>query len=102
MIDNIIELELESMAHGGSALGHHGQQVVFVPYTIPGERVQARILRQKGRALFAQGVTLLESSADRIFPACPHVGPAQCRGCQWQHISYDANSCSNKMCWPIN
>lgn len=90
MTDTLIELELESMAHGGGALGHHGQQVVFVPYTIPGERVQVRIVRQKGRALFGQGVTLLESSADRIFPACPHFGPAQCGGCQWQHISYEA------------
>jgi 23S rRNA (uracil1939-C5)-methyltransferase len=88
--NDVIELELESMAHGGSALGHHGQQVVFVPYTIPGERVQARIVHQKGRALFAQGVTLLDSSTDRVFPACPHFGAAQCGACQWQHIQYEA------------
>ncbi|MEZ4669777.1 MAG: RsmD family RNA methyltransferase [Anaerolineae bacterium] len=90
MDDSLFEIKLESMAHGGSALGHHGQQVVFVPYTIPGERVQARVVSQKGRALFAQGVTLLEASADRVFPACPHFGPGQCGACHWQHISYEA------------
>ncbi|MBN8619889.1 MAG: class I SAM-dependent RNA methyltransferase, partial [Anaerolineae bacterium] len=90
MSETIIEVQLETMANGGSALGRSGEQVVFIPYTIPGERVQARVLRQKGRTLFAEGVTLLESSADRVFPACEHFGPARCGGCQWQHIQYEA------------
>ncbi len=90
MDERLIEIELESMAHGGSALGRVDGQVVFVPYTIPGERVQARVVRQKGQALFAEGVTLLESSADRVFPRCPHFGPTKCGQCQWQHIDYPA------------
>jgi 23S rRNA (uracil1939-C5)-methyltransferase len=90
MNDQLIELELETMAYGGSSLGHNGEQVVFVPYTIPGETVQARVVGQKGRSLFAEGVTLLESSADRVFPRCPHFGPHKCGNCQWQHIDYPA------------
>jgi 23S rRNA (uracil1939-C5)-methyltransferase len=89
-MSNLIEVELETMAHGGSALGRWEGQVVFVPYTIPGERVQAHILNSKGRTHFAQGVTLLESSADRVFPACGHFGPGRCGGCQWQHMAYAA------------
>lgn len=84
------DLTLEAMAHGGSALGRLGQQTVFVPYTIPGERVHARAVAQKGRVLFAEGLTLLESSADRVYPACPHFGPGRCGRCQWQHIAYPA------------
>jgi 23S rRNA (uracil1939-C5)-methyltransferase len=84
------DLTLEAMAHGGSALGRLGQQTVFVPYTIPGERVRARAVAQKGRVLFAEGLTLLESSADRVYPACPHFGPGRCGRCHWQHIDYPA------------
>ena len=87
MNDQLIEVELESMAYGGSSLGHAGEQVVIVPYTIPGEKIQARVIGQKGRTLFAEGVTLLESSTDRVFPRCPHFGPNKCGSCQWQQLS---------------
>lgn len=86
----LIDIELEAMAHGGSALGRLNQQVVFVPYTIPGERVRARIIAEKGRSLFAEGITLLDASADRVIPECPHFGPRKCGRCHWQHIDYAA------------
>lgn len=86
----LIELELETMAHGGSALGRVNQRVVFVPYTIPGERVRARVITGKGRSLFAEGVTLLDASTDRVYPSCPHFGPGKCGRCHWQHIDYAA------------
>jgi 23S rRNA (uracil1939-C5)-methyltransferase len=84
------ELELEAMAHGGSALGRHEGRTVFVPYTIPGERIEARLTGAKGRAAFAEGVRLLDASADRVFPRCPHFGPHKCGRCHWQHIAYSA------------
>ncbi len=90
MNDQTIELELNAMAHGGKALGRDGKRTVFVPYTIPGERVLARITQDKGRVAFAEGVRLLEASADRVYPRCPHFGPGRCGLCHWQHIDYDA------------
>lgn len=84
------ELELLAMAHGGSALGRHEGRTIFVPYTIPGERILARITQDKGRIAFAEGVQLLEASADRVFPRCPHFGPGRCGRCHWQHIDYPA------------
>ncbi|MBZ0275585.1 MAG: methyltransferase [Anaerolineae bacterium] len=84
------ELELTAMAHGGRALGKYGKQTIFVSYTIPGERVEARLTEDRGRIAFAEGITLLEASADRVFPRCPHFGPGRCGGCQWQHIDYPA------------
>ncbi|MBK9121970.1 MAG: class I SAM-dependent RNA methyltransferase [Chloroflexi bacterium] len=86
----IITVDLTAMANGGRALGRVDGQVVFVPYTIPGERVEARVVDSRGRALFAEGVTLLDASADRVYPECPHFGPGRCGRCQWQHIQYDA------------
>lgn len=91
MNDHLIEVELESIVYGGSSLGHlEDGQVVLIPYTIPGERVTARVVGQKGRSLFAEGVTLIDSSVDRVFPRCPHFGPGKCGRCQWQHIDYAA------------
>src|SRR5689334_22953272 len=84
------ELELTQMAHGGSALGRHVGRTIFVPYTIPGEKILARITQDKGRFAYAEGVTLLEPSEARIVPQCPHFGPGRCGGCQWQHIDYPA------------
>ncbi len=88
--DAVFELELTQMAHGGSALGRHQGRTIFVPYAIPGERITARIVQDKGRFARAQGVSLLEPSASRVTPRCPHFGPGRCGGCHWQHIDYPA------------
>lgn len=87
---DVFEIELTGMAHGGSALGRHNGRTVFVPYAIPGERVLARTVEMRGRAVFAEGIKLLEASADRVYPACRHFGPGRCGRCQWQHIGYAA------------
>lgn len=84
------ELRLKDMAHGGRALGSYQGRMVFVPYTIPGELVRVRVTQERGRTAFAEGLTLLEASADRVYPRCEHFGPGRCWGCQWQHISYRA------------
>ena len=88
--EETFELELTAMAHGGSALGRHDKQTVFVPYTIPGERVLAQVHEDRGRVAFAEGLKILDVSADRVFPQCPHFGPGRCGRCQWQHIAYEA------------
>ncbi len=88
--DSLFDLELIAMANGGNAMGRHEGRAIFLPYAIPGERVSARIVEERGRVAFAEGVTLLESSLDRVYPACPHFGPGRCGRCQWQHISYEA------------
>lgn len=85
-----IRVTIESMAHGGSGIAKHNKQVIFIPYTIPGEVLDARIIREKGRVAFGQGVTLHDASADRVYPQCTHFGLGKCGRCQWQHIAYDA------------
>jgi len=87
---NDFTLHVSEMANGGYALGRHAGRTVLLPYAIPGEKVQARIVRNEQRVDFAQGVQLLDASADRVYPECPHFGPGRCWGCQWQHISYEA------------
>lgn len=88
--DGLIHLTLNAMAYGGHAIGSHQRRVVFVPYTIPGEQITARITRSERTVDFAEGVTIQAASADRVYPQCPHFGPGRCWGCQWQHIDYPA------------
>lgn len=85
----IIKLELDSIAHGGEAIGRHAGKVIFVPYAIPGERVRVEILEEKERWARSRLLDVMRASPDRVEPPCPHFGPDRCGGCQWQHITYE-------------
>ena len=63
-------------------------RATFVPLAAPGERVRARLEREKGRVAWAELVAIERPSADRVAPACPLFGA--CGGCQWQHVSIEA------------
>lgn len=88
--DDTFEVQLKAMANGGAAIGWHNKRTTFVPYTIPGETVRVRIVDKQRNVDFAHGVELIEASADREFPQCPHFGQGKCWGCQWQHMNYEA------------
>jgi 23S rRNA (uracil1939-C5)-methyltransferase len=82
-----ITLTLTDMANGGAALGRdEDRRVVFVPLTIPGEKVKVTIVEDKKR--FARGrlVEIIDPAPRRVEARCPHFGP--CGGCQFQHIDY--------------
>jgi len=89
---NTFELKIETMAHGGDAIGRHEGRAIFVPYAIPGERVRVEIVKDKGRFARARLVDILEPSPARITPQCPHFGAGACGGCQFQHIDYDVQT----------
>lgn len=85
-----VALDIVDMAAGGRGLGFFRDKAVFVPYTIPGEAIQAEITGERRGALFAAGLRFQALSADRAQPRCPHFGPGGCWSCQWQHIEYPA------------
>jgi 23S rRNA (uracil1939-C5)-methyltransferase len=81
-------LVVEQVTFGGQGLGRlETGKVCFVPRVIPGERVTARILRERKSYAEAELVEVLEASPDRVKPKCPVFG--KCGGCQYQHISYE-------------
>ena len=63
------------MAHGGSALGRAGGKTIFVPYALPGETVEVRLVEDRGRWATAELVRVVKASPDRVTPPCPHFGP---------------------------
>ena len=87
MENEIIEITLEKMTHGGDAMGRlPDSRAVFVPFVIPGEQVRVRLVEQKKSYARAELVEILQPSPFRIEPRCPHFG--ECGGCQFQHLSY--------------
>lgn len=82
------EILIESLAFGGEGLGRDEGKVVFVPGVVPGDRVRVKILSDHGKYERAEVVAVIEPSPERVTPECPVFGI--CGGCQWQHVSYDA------------
>lgn len=82
-----VELQIVDVAFGGNGVGRDGGKAVFVPFTIAGERVSARILREKKNFAEAELKELLAPSEHRAAPQCPYFG--RCGGCSYQHMSYE-------------
>jgi len=83
---NPTTIQIDTLAHGGNGIGRIEGQVCFVPYGLPGDTLQVRIVRQTKSALWAEIDTVLEASPHRTRSACPHFGT--CGGCTWGHLDY--------------
>src|SRR5277367_5471508 len=83
-----MEITIEKLIYGGEGLAHHDGSTVFVPFVLPAERVAAAPVEQKKKFIRARMERVLEPSPDRAAARCPHFGV--CGGCDYQHISYDA------------
>jgi 23S rRNA (uracil1939-C5)-methyltransferase len=83
----IVDLKIEDIAFGGRGVGREQGKATFVPYTIEGELVSAKIVRKKKQFAEAELVEVKESSRHRVTPECPYFG--RCGGCAYQHIDYE-------------
>jgi 23S rRNA (uracil1939-C5)-methyltransferase len=85
-----VELRTTAMAVGGEAVAREATgRVVFVAGALPGELVRAELHDERARFARAATVEVLEPSADRVAPPCPHVAEG-CGGCDWQHMAVEA------------
>ena len=81
-----IELTIDSLTNLGSGIGRMAGWVVFVPFSLPGEKVRARVYRNDKNCSHADLLEVLVPSPDRVEPPCPLFG--ECGGCQYQHLDY--------------
>jgi len=90
----VIELDIESLAYGGDAIGRlEDGRTAFVRGGCPGDRVAIAIDDERDRFVKSHVVEVLSASEDRVKPPCPYFG--DCGGCSWQHVSY-AVQCASK------
>ncbi len=86
MINTIIQVTIEKLVLGGYGLAHHNGQVVFVPFSAPGDTLDVKVTSQKKKTLFGEIQKIVTPSALRNPAPCKVFG--SCGGCHWQHISY--------------
>lgn len=86
-----VEITIDSIGGRGDGVGSapvrigydQQERAIFVPFTLPGERVRARPVADRGEGVAAEMMELLSEASDRIDPACPHF--MACGGCALQH-----------------
>ncbi len=76
-----------------SAMGSNGEgiikqdgRVVFVPFTLLGEKVRYKVLKLTSKCVYGKALEVLTPSEVRVRPKCPVF--TKCGGCQLQHIKY--------------
>lgn len=87
---------IESLSQDGMGVGSatvvvddkEVRRPIFIPYTVPGDEVEAAIVERRGKYLFGAAQRLLTASPDRVAPPCPHFGV--CGGCDLEHVAYEA------------
>ena len=74
------EVLIQSLGQHGDGIADVAGERVFVPFTLPGERVEIARDGERGTLL-----RILEPSADRAEPISPYFGV--CGGCSLQHLN---------------
>lgn len=84
-VNNVL---ISSYAAEGKSIAHlEDGKVVFVENAIPGDVVNIRLTKDKKSWAEGKVLQLVQPSAERIEPFCPHFGI--CGGCKWQMLPYN-------------
>jgi 23S rRNA (uracil1939-C5)-methyltransferase len=84
---------ITGIAAGGDGVGRLSDgRVVFVPRTVPEDRIRLRPDSLQPRRNYARAEVgeVVEPGRARVAAACPHYVADHCGGCQLQHLAYDA------------
>ena len=77
---------IDDIGSNMEGIAHVDGQTLFVPFTIPGEQVKARVINTKSHLNICKAVQILTPSEHRVQPLCPYYG--RCGGCDCMHIDY--------------
>ncbi len=77
---------VDGISHAGEGVARIDGKATFIPFAIPGETVEIKIVEEKKNFQRAQLEEVVTPSQDRIDPPCPYF--SKCGGCAYQHISY--------------
>jgi 23S rRNA (uracil1939-C5)-methyltransferase len=81
-------LTIIGLSPKGSGFAMLEDKKVFVPYTVPGDQIRAKLSPQQDGTFQAEIIELLEASPQRVPSACPHF--TICGSCLLQHLSPEA------------
>lgn len=79
-------ITITSAGSEGNAIAKVDGMVIFVPFVVPGDVVDIKILKKKKNFAEGRAVNIREYSSKRVKTECPHFGI--CGGCKWQNMEY--------------
>jgi len=85
-----IRVTIDRVAHGGDGVARVDGLVCFVAAALPGDVVEARVTRRGKSALWAEIVSVLEPSPDRLTDA--RTAGSEPGGASWLHFAYPAQA----------
>jgi 23S rRNA (uracil1939-C5)-methyltransferase len=85
-----LTLDILEMGARGDGIAEQDGERYFVPFTLPGEVVEAEPVDKRGEGVAAELVEVLSPSRHREKPPCAHFGV--CGGCALQHWRHDVYS----------
>lgn len=74
------QCEIETCALGGDGIARVDGEVVFLPGTLPGEKLIGRITAEKKNFSRAEIVRFGATSPHRVEPGCPYFGRCPAAG----------------------
>ena len=86
-VGDVLEVEIEKVAHGGHFIARHNGAVIFVRHAIPGETCRIEITSTGSTTNRADVIEVIQASPDRVAAPCTFSHRLGCGGCDFQHIS---------------
>jgi len=80
---DVLELTVDTLAHGGNGVARHEGYVVFVAGAVRGDRVRAVVGKAKKAYAEARAIEIVAPSPDRVPPRADHPGAP------WQVLPYE-------------
>ncbi len=85
--NDCVTITIEDMGSEGEGIGKVDGFTLFVKDTVPGDRIEARIVKLKKSYAYGRLEKVLTPSPFRVEPECPFH--RQCGGCQLQTYAYE-------------
>jgi 23S rRNA (uracil1939-C5)-methyltransferase len=81
------KIEILDAGSEGKAVARVDKLVVFVPFVVPGDIVDIKVLQRKKSFYEGKAIKFHHLSERRVEPRCEHFG--LCGGCKWQNLNYN-------------
>ena len=85
--NDIIRLDISDISNDGEGIGKKDNFVWFVKDAIPGDVVEASVMKLKKSYGYARLINIIKPSKDRVEAKCPKA--RACGGCSLQCMSYE-------------
>lgn len=85
--NQVVEINIDKLGMNGEGVGRVDNQVVFVPFALPNEKVKTICINNKNKFAIMKVTDVISASSDRIVPPCPYF--KKCGGCDLQHLKYE-------------